>query len=69
MPNRKDYVEHEVLDSLKKKHDLRVVGNTIQELMPPSSKCDVGIGSRGKMDFLIRYRGYRHIWVKDFKRF
>lgn len=66
---RKDYVEHEVVKSLEKKHDIRILGNMIQELLPPASKSDVGIGSRGKIDFLRRYRGYRHVWVKEFKRY
>lgn len=68
MPNRKDYVEHQVIETLERKHDLRIVGNTIQELNPPAAKGDVGIGSRGKMDFLTKYKGFRHIYVKDFKR-
>lgn len=64
----KDYVEHQVVQGLEKKHDLRVVGNTIQELLPPASKGDVGIKSRGKIDFLKKYRGYRYEYVKEFKR-
>lgn len=64
----KDYVEHEVTALLEKKHDLRIVGNTIQEILPPASKGDVGIRSRGKIDFLKKYRGYRHVWVTEFKR-
>ncbi len=64
----KDYLEHEVVEKLERKHDLRVVGNTIQELLPPASKGDVGIKSRGKIDYLKKFRGYRHVWVKDFKR-
>lgn len=64
----KEYLEHEVTAFLGKKHDLRIVGNTVQELLPPASKGDVGIKSRGKIDYLKKYCGYRHVWVKDFKR-
>ncbi len=64
----KDYLDYQVAEQLGKKHDLRIVGNTIQELLPPASKGDVGIKSRGKMDFLRKYRGFRHLYVKDFKR-
>lgn len=64
----KNYREYEVADQLGKKHDLRIEGKTIYELLPPASKGDVGIGSRGKMDFLKRHCGYRHMYVKEFKR-
>lgn len=68
MDSWKDYKDFEVIATLERKHDIRIVGNTIQELMPPLSKCDVGIKSRGKIDFLKRFRGFRHIFVKEFKR-
>jgi len=68
MDNWKDYKDFEVIQSLEKKHDIRIKGNTIEELLPPASKRDVGKGSRGKIDFLTIYRGYRHIWVTEFKR-
>lgn len=64
----KNYVEHQVVAILSKKHDLRIIGNVIQELLPPASKSDVGIRSRGKIDFLKKYCGYRFKYVKDFKR-
>ena len=67
--DKKDYVEHEVVHSLEKKHDIRIVGNTVQELLPPASKGDVGKRSRGKIDFLRKYRGYNYVWVKEFKRY
>lgn len=68
MDNWKDYNEFDVATALERKHDIRIMGNTIQELLPPASKRDVGKGSRGKIDFLTKYRGYRHIWVTEFKR-
>lgn len=69
MAVRKDYLEHEVVDSLNKKHDIRILGNMIQELQPPYSKGDVGIKSKGKIDFLKKYLRYRHVWVTEFKRY
>lgn len=69
---KKDYLENEVVTQLKKKSDLRIIGKQIQELMrdPPEggtlSKGDVGIGSRGKIDFLVKYCGYAHFHVVKF---
>ncbi len=62
------YNEHQAVESLSRKHDIRVLGNTIQEILPPHSKGDVGKGSRGKIDFLRKYKGYRFVWVTEFKR-
>lgn len=62
----KGYVEHEVVAELNRKADVRIIGKQIQELK--DGKGDVGNGSRGKIDFLVRYCGYVHFFVKDFKR-
>lgn len=59
---------HGAIESLSKKNDLQVTGNTVFELLPPKSKHDVGKGSRGKIDFLKKYHGFRHVWVDEFKR-
>ena len=64
----KNYDEYITVQQLDKKHDLKILGNTIQELNPPASKGDVGIKSRGKMDFLKKHRRYRHLYVDTFKR-
>jgi len=64
----RDYVEHEVVAQLRKKADLDIVGKQIQENNGPSCKGDVGIKSRGKIDFLIKYCGYTHFFVQDSKR-
>jgi hypothetical protein len=61
-----EYAEHLVVEQLGKKHDLRVVGNTIQELLPPASKGDIGKKSRGKIDFLKKFKGYRFTYVDSF---
>jgi hypothetical protein len=62
------YTEDQVLQDLKKKNDIRVVGKQIQQLSSDSAKGDVGNSSKGKIDFLVKYCGYTHFFVKDFKR-
>lgn len=70
----KDYQEGDVLFLLKKKHDLNIVGKVIQELKrfpgPKGTpgKGDVGIHSKGKIDFLTRYCGYKHMFVNTFDK-
>lgn len=68
MAKNKDLLEHEVVKSLNKKHDIGIFGTKIMELQPPYSKGDVGIKSRGKIDFLRKYLGYTHIWVDEFPK-
>lgn len=65
----KNYTEMEVLGQLKRKADLQIRGKQIQENINPSkgAKGDVGIKSRGKIDFLVNYLGYVHIFVDEFK--
>lgn len=62
------YVEHQVIAELDRKADLRVVGKQIQEITGDRAKGDVGNGTKGKIDFLVKYCGYTHFYVKDFKR-
>lgn len=61
----RNYTEHEVVNALKKKQDLRIIGKQVQELI--NGRGDVGIRSRGKIDFLVHYCGYIHFFVADFK--
>lgn len=63
----KGYTEETVLVSLRRKADIRIVGKQIQELSD-HGKGDVGNGTRGKIDFLIKYHGYTHFFVREFKR-
>lgn len=65
---QRGYSEDEVLQALKKKHDLRIAGKQIQQLDGPGAKGDIGNGTKGKIDFLIKWCGYNHFYVKDFKR-
>lgn len=61
----KGYVEDTVVRDLNKKSDLRIMGKQIQELR--QGKGDVGNGTKGKIDFLVKFCGYTHFYVKDFK--
>lgn len=69
MEKTKGYTEEGVLTALRRKSDIRVVGKQVQQLsgakQPP--KGDVGNGTKGKIDFLIRYCGYTHFYVDEFK--
>ena len=69
MADRKvrDYVEHEVVAQLRRKQDLQITGKQIQENTDFHAKGDVGIKARGKIDFLVNYCGYNHMFVKGFK--
>lgn len=62
--NSKNYVEHEVVYQLNRKSDIRIVGKQIQELR--EGKGDVGNGSRGKIDFLVKHCAYVHVFVNRF---
>ncbi len=63
---KKDYLEDKVVDQLSKKLDLRIQNGHIMELI--DGKGDVGIHSRGKIDFLVKYCGYVHMWVDEFPK-
>lgn len=60
------FEETKVVIDLNKKADLRVEGGQIKEMLPPHSKGDVGIKSRGKIDFLIKYKNYTYMYVSKF---
>jgi hypothetical protein len=74
------HTEDEVLRSLKTKHDIRIDGKEIKLLanrvfdekleafIPnPEKRNDLGNGSQGKIDFLLKYCGYRKTTVDKFK--
>lgn len=63
MSNRKNYNEQDVLNRISKKHDIQIVGRQIQELTGKKAKSDVGIGTKGKIDFLTKYCHYVHFYV------
>jgi hypothetical protein len=62
----KGYTENGVLDDLKRKADLRVSGKYVYQLR--DGKGDVGNGTKGKIHFLVKYCGYIHLMVNEFKK-
>ena len=66
MKGKGKYNEYEVVEQLQEKHDIRIQGNNIFCLRGQAAKCDVGIKSRGKIDFLVNYCGYFFTFVSKF---
>lgn len=66
--SNKQYDEATVIKQLSQKHDLRINTNngSIFILIGPSAKCDIGIKSKGKIDFLTGHRGYHINWTTKF---
>lgn len=62
----KNYQEYDVVKALTKKQDIRIQGKQIQELSGKGARGDVGIKSRGKIDFLCIHRGFVHMFVPEF---
>ena len=64
---QKPYSEHEIVNHLSRKNDLRIGQNRdIQLLYGDSAKGDIGIRTRGKLDFLINHCGYHAREVKKY---
>lgn len=67
------YDEEQVVADLNRKHDIHIQGKQIMELTNNPgkggmhSRGDVGIRSKGKIDFLVHYRHYSHFYVASFK--
>lgn len=59
------YQEDKVVAQINRKADINVNGRQIQEII--GGKGDVGIGTKGKIDFLVNYCGFIHIYVAKFK--
>ena len=64
----KDWIESEVVVSLNEKHDIKIIGGSIYCLYGERAKCDIGNKSKGKIDFLTEYCGYRLLWVDEFPK-
>lgn len=60
------YDEATVVKQLQKKHDIQIKGNVISVLSGNSAKGDIGIHSKGKIDFLTKYRGYFFTFTSKF---
>lgn len=66
MDKKKSYDELTVVKQLSRKHDLQITNRQIRELSGNMAKGDVGIHSRGKIDYLTNYCGYVHFFVPRF---
>lgn len=64
----KNYVSGDVAAQLKLKHDIQIHGQRIEILYGEGSKGDVGIKSKGKIDFLVNYCDYSQAYVKHFSK-
>lgn len=69
MGKNKQYNEETVVRQLNQKSDILIPRDrkVVYMLFGPQAKGDVGIGSRGKIDFLHKYLGYTTSWVSSFK--
>jgi len=69
MAKHKNYSEEAVVSQLNQKSDILIPKDTKKILMlfGSQSRGDVGIKSRGKIDFLHKYHGYVRLWVTSFK--
>lgn len=68
MKQESKYEEDKVITILSKKQDIFIPREErkIYLLHGSRSKGDVGINSRGKIDFLVNYKGYTPVWVVKF---
>lgn len=68
MSNKK-YDEDTVVRQLSQKHDVRVnmVTGTIEILRDPYGKSDIGIKSKGKIDYLVNFRGFKVFFTSKFQ--
>lgn len=67
MKKSRDYQEHEVVAQLSKKNDIQFEGHII-EILAHNGKGDIGIKSKGKIDFLTNYKGYVSVRVAKFSK-
>lgn len=69
MARKRNYQEETVVNQLNQKSDILIPRDRkmIYMLFGSSAKGDVGIKSKGKIDFLHMYCGYVTSWVSSFK--
>ena len=78
MPKKK-YIEHHIIQSLKKKEDIRINDTTVMVLARriyderreqyvdnPFRSNDVGNSSWGKIDFLTNFCDFKFAFVREF---
>lgn len=59
----RNYNEYEVVKSLSKKNDLFIDTRKRVVYHLKEGKGDVGVGSKGKIDYLCNYQDYHEIFV------
>jgi hypothetical protein len=66
--SNKNYDEATVIKQLSMKHDIRINPNNgvISILRDPKGKSDLGIKSKGKIDFLVNHKGYTTFFTDKF---
>lgn len=66
--SNKNYDEATVIKQLSAKHDVRinVQTGTISILRNPYGKGDLGIKSKGKIDFLVNFKGFNTFFTTKF---
>ena len=64
----KNHTEGSAVLALKDKNDIQIVGHEIQILTGKAQKGDLGIKSKGKIDFLTKNHGYVVVLVDKFQR-
>lgn len=66
--SNKNYSEDIIVKQLSAKHDIRInsTNGTVNILKMPYAKCDIGIKSKGKIDFLVNHIGYHLNWTDKF---
>lgn len=73
MARKNKHQVDEVLRSLSRKHDCKVIGRSIYILNGKSrskpATNDLGNGSWGKIDFLVNYCGYTQYRVNEFPKY
>ena len=62
----RNYVEHEVVAQLNKKHDIKISNGVVSILTGSAAKNDIGIKSKGKIDFLQKHCRYAVVTVRKF---
>lgn len=63
---RKQHNLDEVIRSLSKKYDVKIIGNTVYLLTGKNKIHDLGNRSHGKIDFLTRHQGYDKLYTETY---
>lgn len=69
MKKHKNYQEDQIVRQLRKKADINIPADTkyVELLFGSGAKGDIGIKSKGKIDFLRKHCGYTVYWTTRFQ--